>query len=212
MKNIEIPQDWSQISVKQWMNAMQNRDDKYKLIASVSNYTSDELKNVSQLALENAHKAVVKLLDQRPTRIHREFKLEGTTFAFIPDWSEFTAGEYADAEFFASEITKTAHEFLSVMYRPYARKTPWEKKLEPYTKPIYAEAMLEIPAEILGGAFLFFCLIDETYRKSTQVFLAEEVVQARSGQNTAGTTPSLSWRERMLQRLNWWRSGQSKEH
>ena len=210
MKPIEIPQDWSMITVGQWMNAMRNQDDKYKLIASVSNYTSDELKNVSQLALENAQQAVVKLLDQRPTRIHREFKLEGTTFAFIPDWSEFTAGEYADAEYFASDLPNTAHEFMSVMYRPYAKHTPWEKKLEPYTKPIYAESMLDVPAEILGGCFLFFCLIDETYRKSTRAYLAEEVVQARSGANTDGTIPSTSWLERMRQRLNWWRSGLSK--
>jgi hypothetical protein len=208
---IKIPTDWSQISVEQWMHATRVQSDRFEVVAAVTGLTVEELRQASELAMTNAHAAVMNLLNKKPSRLYREFKLDGETLTFIPDWADFTAGEYADAEYFASNIDTMAHEFLSVMYRKADKSNPWKTRLVPYGGPIGADRFKKVPADVLGGCFLFFYLIDEHYRNGTLQYLAAAAL-AKSRLSTGGITPSISLRARMQHAWRRWKNGLWKGH
>ncbi len=184
-------------------------EDDLSLVAAVSGTPVEELRKASAQAIAVAIEACNALMTQRPRRMHHEFKLEGKRFVFIPSWEDFTAGEYADAEFFCSDLSTMAHEFLSVMYRPLAIDNRFRKKLEPYDKPIYAEAFKALPADVLGGTFLFFYVIDEAYRNGILRSLAAAAIM-NSAVNMGGITRFTSWRARMQHAWTKWRNGRLK--
>jgi len=196
---IKIPTSWSQITVQQWMDAERAKDDRFGVVGAVSNMTAAELRKVSEVAMTAAHQATLELLSRRPSQLYREIRLNGEVLAFIPNWDEFTAGEFADAEYFASNLSECAHEFLAVMYRRYDPKSRHRRRLVPYDQPDNADAFLQAPADILGGCFLFFYLIDEHYRNGMLQSLAAAAI-AKSPKNMAGITRSTSWLAKMRQK------------
>ena len=208
---IKIPTSWAQITVQQWMDAERAKDDRFEVVGAVSNLTAEELRSVSEVAMAKAHNATLDLLSQKPSRLYREIKVNDEVLAFIPHWEDFTAGEFADAEFFASNLETDAHRFLAVMYRRYDPKSRYRKRLEPYSTPDNAEAFRTVPADVLGGCFLFFYLIDEHYRNSTLQSLAAAAL-AKSRPNMGGITRSTSWLAKMRQKWTKWKNGLSTEH
>lgn len=163
-------------------------------VAAVSDWDAYELRVCPKLAIDHAFEAATALLNQDHNKLMRQFKCDGVLYEFIDHWEDLTMEEYIDMETFGSDLTKHAHKFLNVCYRPAGRK----RKYTPGT----AETFRRVPATVLGGAVVFFCAIQNSLELTSRHSISQAVLQPhQSAPTMAGITRFLSWPTKTLAKL-----------
>lgn len=202
---ISIPATWAGLNVGELQEIYAKRDTPLAVVAAAAKVPIEEVKKYPQKTVDAAMNAVRVLLENKTEVFHKQFKLGGVLYGFIPDWDEFTAGEYADLDQFLTEGTiESAHNILAVLYRPVTRVRGDTHEIEPYSGVKHSEVMKKVRADVFGGALVFFCMNEAKLSKNLVRFLTRaagvEVLQSTMGGITSSSSQRGKWR-RILTRL-----------
>lgn len=205
-----IPATLSEISIAQYQKLYELRDDPVGAVAYMRGVSRETMAKTAHKTVAQHAQALKSLLEQKPNELQTRFVLDGVEFRMLQDWSNITTAEYIDLESYCTDPIANAHKIMGVIYRPVAQIDQWGwYTLEDYIPEKYADPMRRVPADVFGGAVLFFCLNADAYKTTLMHSLSRGVLEVQSRVITGGTTPSPSLLERIRRKWTRSKSGQS---
>ena len=198
---LRLPANFSDLKLRH-LQALETETDPIRRIDAVTGLGVSKLREMPQPLIMKADQHLTDLLRKEVSNFKKTFELKGTTYGFIPNWEEFTAGEWIDMEVYTQDFWKTAHKAMSVLYRPVDRQWGESYTIEKYTAKEDADVFKDMPAPLVAGALLFFWTTERkllsTLRKSLVATGLRVMSLARSGD---GIPPSTHWLTRTY--LRW---------
>jgi hypothetical protein len=209
---LRLPAKFSDLKLRH-LQALETETDPIRRIDAVTGLGVSKLREMPQPLIMKADEHLTELLKKEVTNFKETFDLKGTTYGFIPNWEEFTAGEWIDMEVYTQDFWKTAHKAMSVLYRPVDRKWGDRYSIEKYTAKEDADVFKDMPAPLVAGALLFFWTTERKLLSTMRKSLASQAVAllnlGRSGGGTSRSTPWLTrtyYRWKQSQPFRWVRS------
>ena len=154
---LPLPASYEDLTLGHLM-VLETTEDPVKRVQAVTGLSFAELRRMPQALIMEANAHLDTLQKQEVAKHLTTFELNGTTYGFIPDWENFSAGEWIDMETYTADFWKTAHKAMSILYRPLDRKWGDTYTIEEYTAKEDAEVFKDMPAPLVAGALLFFGL------------------------------------------------------
>ena len=151
----QVPLKYADLTLGQLMT-LQTEEDKFKRVASCANITIEELRNAPMNEVIEADKHLKRIADEETGRHLKVIELNGQQYGFIPNWQEFSLGEWIDIEEYSADFWNNADKIMSILYRPLLRQSGDAHTIEKYTAKEDSEAFKQIPADLFGGCILFF--------------------------------------------------------
>ncbi len=106
--------------------------------------------------------------------LQRAFKLKDIEFGFIPNLDNISQGEYIDLDTYITNWD-TMHKAMAVLFRPINQKKGDKYTIHDYQgTDEFAELMQYMPIDVVLGAYVFFCHLENELLNSTLNFLREE--------------------------------------
>ena len=177
------------------LQVLETTDDMLACLSAVTGQPQEQLRQLPKNLLQEGYDHIQRLRKRESARHVERFALDGTQFGFIPNWDEFTAGEYIDAEQYCADFWPNAHKLMAILFREVDRA--WDDKytIKAYTAKEDAERMKDMPADQVAGALLFFWTTKNELLSTLRSSLIETALgkmpSARSGD---GTPSSTRWR------------------
>tara|TARA_R110002012_G_scaffold197522_2_gene366083 strand:+ start:9745 stop:10419 length:675 start_codon:yes stop_codon:yes gene_type:complete len=150
-----VPLLYADLTLGQLMT-IQTEDNLYKRVSACANITIEELREAPLSDVTAADKHLKTIAEQESGRHLRVIELNGESYGFIPNWQEFSLGEWIDIETYCENFWENAHKIMSVLYRPIERHHGDAHTIAKYTAKEDAEVFKQLPAELFGGCILFF--------------------------------------------------------
>ena len=184
---------------------LETETDPVKRVHAVTGHSFAELRKMPHKLIVEAN-AHLDTLQANEVAQHKEIiELNGVEYGFVPDWDEFSAGEWIDMETFTADFWKTPHKAMSILYRPLERKWGDRYSIKPYTAKEDADVFLDMPAPLVAGALLFFWSTEKKLLNALQSSLIQKTQEVTSLlQSGDGTLSSTPWPVRTF--LKWMRS------
>jgi len=184
---------------------LETETDPVKRVHAVTGHSFAELRKMPHKLIVEAN-AHLDTLQANEVAQHKEIiELNGVEYGFVPDWDEFSAGEWIDMETYTAEFWKTPHKAMSILYRPLDRKWGDRYSIKPYTAKEDADVFLDMPAPLVAGALLFFWSTEKKLLNALQSSLIQKTQEVTSLlQSGDGTPSSTPWLARTF--LKWMRS------
>lgn len=199
---LRLPAQFSDLKLRH-LQALETETDPIRRLDAVTGLGVSKLREMPHPLILEADAHLDSLLRNDVANFKRTFELKGTRYGFIPNWEDFTAGEWIDMEVYTQDFWKTAHKAMSVLYRPIDREWGDAYTIEKYTAKEDADVFLDMPAPYVAGALLFFWTTERKLLNTTRKSLAETAMRAmsllRSGGGTRRSTP---WRGKTYSRWN----------
>jgi len=153
---LSLPRTWKDITLREMQVLLSEKSD----IEKLAGITGESVEDLRQAPRELVSMAIEHLNEIPETRRHlRTFELDGKRYGFIPEWEEFTAGEYIDLESYLSDFWTNAPRVMSILYREIDYLGKKKYTIKPYTAKEDYEPFYELPADVVSGALLFFWTI-----------------------------------------------------
>ena len=184
---------------------LETETDPVKRVQAVTGHSFAELRKMPHKLIVEAN-AHLDTLQANEVAQHKEIiELNGVEYGFVPDWDEFSAGEWIDMETYTADFWKTPHKAMSILYRPLERKWGDRYSIKPYTAKEDADVFLDMPAPLVAGALLFFWSTEKKLLNALQSSLIQKTQEVtsllQSGDGILSFTP---WPVRTF--LRWMRS------
>ena len=230
---IEIPKDWTQVTLKQFqaIQAMlKDEGDVYqKNTELISILSGKDIKEVEKIALKG-YTEILKVLEfiNEPieNKLTNTFKLNGKKYRVISDIYKLNGGQYITLQHLLKDsdsVINNLHQIMAVFAIPYERKWyGWKRgKYNSDQHEEIAEEMLQLPISIAQPLSTFFF---ENWKRSVEHMLESSEKQTREIEkelikelkliqaNTDGSPPSIPYLITMLQNgtiSSIWNSGSS---
>lgn len=190
---LRLPSSYLDLKLKH-LQVLETTEDPVQRIQAVTGLSFAEIRKMPQALIVEADRHLDYLLKQEQSVHLKTIKLKGTEYGFIPNWEEFSAGEWIDLETYTKDFWKTAHKAMAVLYRPVERKSGDTYTIKPYTAKEDATPFLDMPAPLVAGALLFFWTTEHILLndlRSSLIRSTKEVVSLpRSG---GGIPSSINW-------------------
>ena len=201
---LRLPASFQDLTLRHLMT-LETETDPVKRVQAVSGHSFAELRKMSHKLIVEAN-AHLDTLQANEVAQHKEIiELNGVQYGFVPDWDEFSAGEWIDMETYTADFWKTPHKAMSILYRPLDRKWGDRYSIKPYTAKEDAEVFLDMPAPLVAGALLFFWSTEKKLLNALQSSLIQKTQEVTSLlQSGVGTPSSTPWLVRTF--LKWTRS------
>ena len=166
MVKIKLPSTFQDITIKQVMNHGNKELSDLHLLRIYGNLTKEEAERLPMVLVAQAVNHIKEILNAPNQVHHRLINVDGVEHGFIPDWEQFTAGEFIDMETLCQDIAVNADKIMSVLYRPVTSKAGKSYTIQPYEGTKDAAKFHEVSAAYLYGALLFFSRIRNDYEMS----------------------------------------------
>jgi len=190
---LRLPANFSDLKLRH-LQALETETDPIRRIDAVTGLGVSKLREMPQPLIMKADEHLTQLLNKEVSNFKKTFDLKGTTYGFIPNWEEFTAGEWIDMEVYTQDFWKTAHKAMSVLYRPIDRKWGDSYSIEKYTAKEDADVFKDMPAPLVAGALLFFWTTERKLLSTMRKSLASQAVALLNlGRSGVGTSRSIPW-------------------
>ena len=201
---LRLPASFQDLTLRHLMT-LETETDPVKRVQAVSGHSFAELRNMPHKLIVEAN-AHLDTLQANEVAQHKEIiELNGVEYGFVPDWDEFSAGEWIDMETYTADFWKTPHKAMSILYRPLDRKWGDRYSIKPYTAKEDADVFLDMPAPLVAGALLFFWSTEKKLLNALQSSLIQKTQEVTSLlQSGVGTPSSTPWLVRTF--LKWTRS------
>ena len=197
---LHLPANYEDLTLGHLM-VLETTDDPVKRVQAVTGLSFAELRRMPQALIMEANAHLDILQKQEVAKHLTTFELNGTTYGFIPDWENFSAGEWIDMETYTKDFWKTAHKAMSILYRPLDRKWGDTYTVQEYTAKEDADVFKDMPAPLVAGALLFFWTTERALLSSLQSSLLKATTEAMSSLSSGGGIPySTHWLVRMSSR------------
>jgi len=151
----QVPLKYADLTLGQLMT-LQTEEDRFKRVASCANITIEELRNAPMNEVIEADKHLKRIADEETGRHLKVIELNGQRYGFIPDWQQFSLGEWIDIEEYSGDFWNNADKIMSILYRPLLRQQGDAHTIEKYTSKEDSEVFKQLPADLFGGCILFF--------------------------------------------------------
>lgn len=169
---IKLPPSFSDLTLKQ-LTTLETETDILKRISACSGLTADELRVAPMNLLNEADKHLKTIQGQEVRRHLEVIKLDGVEYGFIPDWDEFTAGEWIDLEDLTADFWGNVFKIMAILYRPITTKWGDSYEIESYTAKENPVPFMRMSADIFAGAMLFFSSSRNELLNTTQFSLMQ---------------------------------------
>jgi hypothetical protein len=175
---------WSDVTLANWIKLIEAETmEKIENAQEVINVMTEMPKTIiNQLSISNVAdilKKISELQAQEHTQLRKIIKINNDEYGFLPDLEEITLGEYADLEHFISGgVEKNMHKIMAVLYRPIIEKEGNYYTVETYDSSkmrIRAERFLQMKAENVQSALVFFWLLGKKLLMTSQLYLTEKM-------------------------------------
>ena len=201
---LRLPASYQDLTLRHLMT-LETETDPVKRVHAVTGHSFAELRKMPQKLIVEASAHLDKLQAQEVAQHKEIIELNGVEYGFIPDWEEFSAGEWIDMETYTADFWKTPHKAMSILYRPLERKWGDKYTIKAYTAKEDAEVFLDMPAPLVAGALLFFWTTEHKLLSALQSSLLQKTQEATSLLLSGGGIPSSThWLARTFSR--WMRS------
>lgn len=152
------------------------------------NKSADELNAMSMEEVADNVKTITDLLERKDYPLVPKFRIEDTTYGFIPNLNDMTFGENKDLTKYISDYD-TMERALAVAYRPITQQIGDKYLIEEYkgsgaTKDI----MLNVPLDIVFGMQVFFWTLTRDLLKAIPNYMVEQVENQTSSQESGAIT------------------------
>jgi hypothetical protein len=190
------------------LQVFETTDDPIERVKAVTGFPADTLRKMPHAVIIKADEHLRRLEKQEMSTHLKVIELDGVEYGFVPDWEEFTTGEWIDMEGYTKNFWPNAHKAMSLLYRPIKQRVGDSYTIEPYTAKEDARPFLDLPAPVVAGALLFFWNSEQELWSDLQSSLIQKAKEVMSFQQSGvGTPSSTTWRERIYSR--WTRSRRS---
>lgn len=167
---IEIPQDYSAITVEQFQRLNnvweKSRDAHWRAVQGVTILCEIEPDVAQRLTLSTLNKVYEKLqwlMDSKDQDFDVQpiMDLNGRRYGFIPDFTRLSLGEFVDLEAHAKTgFFDSLHKVMAILYRPITDSMRDHYTIEAYNpSERQNQAMLQAPMSVALGAMIFFLSI-----------------------------------------------------
>ena len=194
---LSLPATFADLTLRH-LQVLETSDDPMTCVGAVTGTDWEELRDMPRALIQEAYNHLQTLRKAETQRHLETFELNGTRYGFIPNWDEFTAGEWIDAEQLCGDFWKNAHKVMALLFRPVTREWGNRYEIEPYTAKEDAEAFLDMPADQVAGALLFFSTTKNELLSTLQSSLIQAAakVATTSGKSGGGILSSILLRVR----------------
>jgi hypothetical protein len=201
---LRLPASFQDLTLRHLMT-LETETDPVKRVQAVTGHSFAELRKMPHKLIVEAN-AHLDTLQANEVAQHKEIiELNGVEYGFVPDWDEFSAGEWIDMETYTADFWKTPHKAMSILYRPLDRKWGDRYSIKPYTAKEDADVFLDMPAPLVAGALLFFWSTEKKLLNALQSSLIQKTQEVTSLlQSGVGTPSSTPWPVRTF--LKWTQS------
>tara|TARA_B110000285_G_scaffold122211_1_gene138167 strand:- start:363 stop:1037 length:675 start_codon:yes stop_codon:yes gene_type:complete len=151
----KVPLKYADLTLGQLMT-LQTEEDRFKRVASCADVTIEELRTAPMSDVIKADEHLKRIADEETGRHLKVIELNGQQYGFIPNWQEFSLGEWIDIEEYSGDFWNNAHKIMSILYRPLLRRQGDAHTIEKYTSKEDSEVFRQLPADLFGGCILFF--------------------------------------------------------
>ena len=138
------------------LQTLETTDDMLACIEACTGQPKEQLRQLPKILLQEGYKHIQDVREQESPKHFERFTLQGVEYGFIPNWDEFTAGEWIDAEQYAEDFWPNAHRLMALLFRPVERSYGDKYSIQAYTATEDAEPFLDMPAQQVVGSLLFF--------------------------------------------------------
>ena len=200
MMELKLPHRWSDLSLGE-LQVMMTADNPLEKISICSGYSVEKLRAMPQKLIEAASAHLDNLLTQETARHEKVVEMDGKRFGFIPNWDEFTAGEWIDMENHLEDFWANAHKITALLYREVTYELGDKYEIKKYTAKEDASIFEEMPADLVSGMLLFFWTSRNQLLHDMQFSLLEVADKAiQSVKNGDGITSSIPSQEKTFSR------------
>lgn len=179
------------------LQVLETTDDMLACLEVCTGQPKEQLRQLPKVLLEEGYTHIQNVRAAETQRHLTRFTLHGMEYGFIPNWDEFTAGEWIDAEGHCKDFWRNAHKLMALLFRPVSRSWGEAYEIEAYTARESAEPFLDMPADQVAGALLFFSTTRSERLNTLRSCLTAIAKGTNLGTSGAGTllfTPSLASR------------------
>lgn len=170
---LELPLTFEDITIEQIMKHGERQVSDFELLLIYSDHSAEYLKTLPYQLIDKGATHIKSILDN-PQRVHHNIiEVDGKLYGFIPDWSEFTTGEYIDMEEWSKDLTANATKVMNLLYRPITRQYKDKYEIEKYKGSAGHKDFAKVSAQEFYGALLFF----STTRKELAFSLAQSLAR-----------------------------------
>ena len=200
---LELPLNYEDITIAQLLKHGTRELSDIEKVQIYASLSFDEVKNLPIKLIQEGARHIDSILACPTTKHHKIIEIEGREYGFIPNWEEFTTGEYIDAEEYTKSIERNAHKLMAIMYRPITRKVGDKYEIEPYKGTSEANKFKDVSASYLNGMLVFFWTIRRELAITSVRSLEKEMrkLKKQSQVSGVGITHSSSWLKRTFLKL-----------
>ena len=159
---LRLPANYSDLTLRH-LQVLEKTDDPIKRVQVVTGKSFAELRKMPQALIVEASAHIDSLLAREVSKHEPILTLNGVEYGFVPDWEQFSAGEWIDMETYTKDFWKTAPKAMSVLYRPITQRWGDRYTVTQYTAQEDPAPFLDMPAPAVAGALLFFGLPNASY-------------------------------------------------
>ena len=193
MMELKLPHRWSDLTLGE-LQVIMTADNPLEKISICSGYSVEKLRAMPQKLIQAATAHLDNLLTQETARHEKVVEIDGKRFGFIPNWDEFTAGEWIDIEAYLEDFWANAHKIMALLYREVTYELGEKYEVKKYTAKEDPTIFEEVPADLVSGMLLFFWTTRNRLlhdMKSSLLEVAGKAIQsARNGDGITSSSPS----------------------
>ena len=189
VESFKLINSWSDVTLETWLKLIdfETGTKTEEAEATLAALTDIPKQLVKELALSDVAVIMSKIGElqaKQDTKLKRIITINEVEYAFHPDLSEITLGEYADIEqFIKNGIDTSLPELMAVLYRPIKiKKSDTLYIIEPYDGNIRlrAEEMKQMSAEQVQSALVFFYTLGKVLSEILPLYLMERLKETKT--------------------------------
>lgn len=174
---VSIPADYSSVTVKQYLDYKQAKNDIDRLVA-VSNLNKEQAEQIPFQHLPVLITAFEETLLNESAKFFETITIKDKDFGFIPDLYAISMGEYADISTWASDVNANIVKIMGTLYRPIDKRVGKKYTIVPHSKQnreLVEEYVEQMTLEQFNGAMLFFSTLLTELNNTSLDYLENEV-------------------------------------
>ena len=192
---IRLPASYEDITIEQARKDQGREMTPFERVLIYSQLSETELRGIPRNALERANEHLLDVCNTPVKKFFKEITHQGKTYQFIPDWAQFSTGEYMDCEEYLKDPIENAHKLMSIWYR----EPDGVNRIKPYEGS--HERFLDVPFCYFEGCLLFFWTTRRNYLRTSLQSLAKVVGGKPLQANGGGITSFRKWLTTIWKRL-----------
>lgn len=184
---MRIPDRWQDLTLGQLQHLMTTEDpmERVRLVAGLS---QDQVRQIPFGEIQTASEHLENMPET--SRHLPVLTLAGKTYGFIPDWDEFSTGEWIDLEYMQRDFWPNAHRIMALLYRPIELQFGDRYTIKKYTAREDSTPFKAMPADLFSGAMLFFWNTQRELLLNLEHSLMEAAEKVNSAASGDGITAS----------------------